>query len=214
MNILVIDTITYIVKFVTTHTHKAPKNIAFMGKSHYIYCLIKELSIDNSVGNPAYNRTTLTKEEILDNHRSVLCSFGISTKDEDDELDLPSFYWIPNLHKCPLAFKQRYIPGSAKCSAKPLSKILTCILSAVKTGLQSYCDTSHSRGGVNQMWILKNSKDLIEYLQFRSLSSCNSIKTFDFSTLYTTISHSKLKDKLRELVQLCFIKKNGQRRYK
>jgi len=47
-----------------------------------------------------------------------------------------------------------------------------------------------------------------------SLSSCNSIKTFDFSTLYTTIPHSKLKDKLRELVQLCFIKKNGQRRYK
>ena len=37
---------------------------------------------------------------------------------------------------------------------------------------------------------------------------------FDFSTLYTTISHSKIKDRLRELVQLCFIKKNGKRRYK
>ena len=64
------------------------------------------------------------------------------------------------------------------------------------------------------MWILKNSKDLLQYIQSRSLSSCNSIKTFDFSTLYTTIPHSKLKDKLRELLQLCFIKKNGQRRYK
>ena len=30
---------------------------------------------------------------ILDNHMSVLCSFWISTKDE--ELDLPSLYWIP-----------------------------------------------------------------------------------------------------------------------
>jgi hypothetical protein len=75
-------------------------------------------------------------------------------------------------------------------------------------------NTSYSRGGVNQMWILKNSKDLLEYIQSRSLSSCNSIKTFDFSTLYTTIPHAKLKDKFRELVQLCFIKKNGQRRYK
>jgi hypothetical protein len=64
------------------------------------------------------------------------------------------------------------------------------------------------------MWILKNSKDLLEYIQSRSLSSRNSIKTFDLSTFYTTIPHSKLKDKLRELVQLCFIKKNGQRRYK
>jgi hypothetical protein len=86
---------------------------------------------------------------------------------------------------------------------------LTNILSAVKTGLQSYYDTSYSRGGVNQMWILENSKHLLEYTQSRSLSSCNSIKTFDFSTLYTTIPHSKLKDRLRKLVQLCFIKKNA-----
>ena len=83
------------------------------------------------------------EEEILDNHRSILCSFGISTKDE--ELDLPSLYWIPKLHESP--FKKRYIAGSAKFSTKPLSKFLTCILSAVKTGLQSY--TSYPRGGMH-----------------------------------------------------------------
>ena len=83
------------------------------------------------------------EEEILDIHRSILCSFGISTKDE--ELDLPSLYWIPKLHERP--FKQHYIVGSAKFSTKPLSKLLTCILSAVKTGLQSY--TSYPRGGVH-----------------------------------------------------------------
>ena len=151
------------------------------------------------------NQLSVTTDPILVqyNWSKELCSFGISIKDE--ELDLPSIYWILKLHKCP--FKQRYIAGSAKCSTKPLSKLLTCILSVVKTGLQSYCDTSYSRGGVNQMWILKNSKDLLEYIQSRSLSSCNSIKTFDFSTLYTTIPHSKLKDRLRELVQLYFIKK-------
>jgi hypothetical protein len=197
-------------KYVIVSADKAPNNIVFVCKSYYIDYLIKELGIDNSLGNPTYTPTTLTKEEILENHRSVLCSFTISTKDE--ELNLPSLYWIPKLHKCPI--KQRYIAGSAKCSTKPLSKLLTCILSAVKTGLQSYCDTSYSRGGVNQMWILKNSKDLLEYIQSRSLSSCNRIKTFDFSILYTTIPHSKLKEKLRELVQLCFIKKNGQRKYK
>jgi hypothetical protein len=57
------------------------------------------------------------------------------------------------------------------------------------------------------------SKDLLEYIQFRLLSSCNINKTFDFATLYTTPPLSNLKDKLRVLVQLCFIKKNGQRRY-
>ena len=74
------------------------------------------------------------------------------------------------------------------------------ILSVVKTGLQSYCDTSYSMSGLNQMCILKKSKDLLEYIQSRSLSSCNSIKTFDYANLYKTISHSKLM-----LVQLCFI---------
>ena len=54
----------------------------------------------------------------------------------------------------------------------------------------------------------------ISYIQSRSLSSCNIIIIFDFSILCTTIPHSKGKDNLRELIQLCFIKTNGQRRYK
>ena len=49
-------------------------------------------------------------------------------------------------------------------------------------------------------------------MQSRSLISCNSIKTFDFSTLYASFPHSKLKVRLKEF--LCFIKRNGQRRYK
>ena len=62
---------------------------------------------------------------------------------------------------------------------QPLSKLLTCILSAIKTGFQSYCDTSYSRNGMNQMWILKNSKYMLEYIQLRCLSSCNIITIFD-----------------------------------
>ena len=57
-----------------------------------------------------------------------------------------------------------------------------------------------------------DSEDLLK--KSRSISSCKSIKKFDFSTLYTVIPRSKLKDRIRELVQLCFIKNNGQRRYK
>ena len=46
-----------------------------------------------------------------------------------------------------------------------------------------------------------------EYMQSRSLSSCSSITTFNFSTLYTSIPQFKLKNRLREVVQLCFIQK-------
>ena len=72
-------------------------------------------------------------------------SFGISTKDK--ELDHLALYWIYKLHKC--QFQLRYIAGYAKFSTKPLSKLLTSILSAVKIGLQSYCDTSYLRGSVD-----------------------------------------------------------------
>jgi len=55
---------------------------------------------------------------------------------------------------------------------KPLSKLFAPILSAVKTGLLRNYEAGYSRDGVNQMWILKNSNDLLEYTQSRSLS-CN-----------------------------------------
>jgi hypothetical protein len=52
------------------------------------------------------------------------------------------------------------------------------------------------------MWILKNSKDLLDNLKSRSFSQVFSIKTFDFSTLYTTLPHDKLKTRLKETIQM------------
>ena len=64
------------------------------------------------------------------------------------------------------------------------------------------------------MWILKNSKDLLEHLQSPNFNHITSIKSFDFSTLYTTIPHQKLKSRLATIIQNSFIHKNGNRRYK
>ena len=51
--------------------------------------------------------------------------------------------------------------------SKPISKLSTSIISVVKICLQSYCDTSYLRGGLNKMWILKNAtcNDLFENIQ-------------------------------------------------
>ena len=147
--------------------------------------------------------------EILINHWSVLSSFGINTL--DDDADLPSLYWIPKLHKDP--YKHRFIAGSAKCSTKPLSKLLTTILTTVKDGLKKYCDVIYSHSGINQMWILKNSKELLINFNSHSLVSVNSIKTYDFSTLYTNILHTKFKSRLAELIRNAFRFKNWKKRY-
>ena len=88
---------------------------------------MEELGISTMIGNPTYTLTAMSKEEILQNHHSVMLTFGISLPEED--IDLPKVYWIP--------YKQRYIAGSAKCSTKPLSQILTQILTIVKEGLQT-----------------------------------------------------------------------------
>jgi len=65
-------------KYVVVPVDNVPNNVVFVCKSHCNHFFIKELGIGNSLGNPTYTPTTLTKEEILDNLRSVLCSFGIS----------------------------------------------------------------------------------------------------------------------------------------
>jgi len=53
-----------------------------------------------------------------------------------------------------------------------------------------------------QTWILKDSKPLVESLSSESLSVISFIKTFDFSTLYITIPHPKLKSRLKDLVTI------------
>ena len=118
-------------KFVVVPADKASNNIVFVCKTRYINCLMEELGMSTMTGNPTYNLTAMFKDEILQNHRSAMLIFGISLPEE--VIDLPKLYWIPKLHRN--TYKQRYIMGSAKCSIKPLSQILTRILTAVKEGL-------------------------------------------------------------------------------
>ena len=116
------------------------------------------------------------------------------------------------MHKNP--YKHRFIAGSSKCSTKPLSILLTKLLTHIKQCLQKYCETAYSRSGVNQMWILKNSKELLEHLQSPNFNHITNIKFFDFSTLYTIIHHQRLKSRLATIIRNSFIYKNGDCRCK
>ena len=95
---------------------------------------------------------------------------------------------------------------------KPPSILLTKLLTHIKQGLQKYCATAYSRSGINQ--ILKNSKELLKHLKSPTFNHVTNIKSFDFATLYTTIPHQKLKDRLTSIIRNAFIFKNGNRRYK
>ena len=112
----------------------------------------------------------------LDNNKSVLTSFGIQANSE--ELDLPYIYWISKMQKNP--YKHRFIAGSSKCSIKPLSILLTKLLTHIKQGLQKYCETAYSRSRVNQIWILKNSKELLDHPKSPNFNLFTNIKSFNF----------------------------------
>ena len=119
--------------------------------------------------------------------------------------------WTPKLHKSPV--KHRFIAGSSKCTTKELSSLLTKILTVIKTGLEKYCSIKTSHTGVNNMWILKNSTNLLSSLGHLGVHRATSIQTFDFSTMYTSIPHDLLKSRMNSIINNAFKHKNGATRY-
>ena len=64
------------------------------------------------------------------------------------------------------------------------------------------------------MWVLKNSKELLKHLKSPTFNHITSIKSIDFFTLYTTIPHQRLKDRLTSIIRNAFFFRNGNQRYK
>ena len=52
-------------------------------------------------------------------------------------------------------------------------------------------------------WSIKNSCEILDKLKARDFNA-TSLSTYDFSTLYTTLPHSLIKDKFIDLVERTF----------
>ena len=199
-------------KYVFVPADKAPNNVIIMCQWYYIETLIKELGLDNCstpTGNSTYTSCQMSSEDIVNTHDTFMKSLGIELSDDDKKL--PYLYWTPKLHKS--LVKHRFIAGSSKCTTKELSSLLTKILTVIKTGLGKYSSIKTSHTGVNNMWILKNSTNLLSSLDFLGVHRATSIQTFDFSTLYTSIPHDLLKSRMNSIINNAFKHKNGATRY-
>ena len=157
-------------------------------------------------GNSTYTSCQMSSEDIVNTHDTFMKSLGIELSDDDKRL--PYLYWTPKLHKSP--GKHRFIAGSSKCTTKELSSLLTKILT--KTGLEKYCSIKTSHTGVNNMWMPKNSTDLLSSSSHLGVHRATSIETFDFSTLYTSIPHNLLKSRKNSIINNAFKYKNGATR--
>ena len=151
--------------------------------------------------NGTYEAQHDTPDEVIKKHSETIeKEFKIKLTDEEEKL--PQMYWIPKLHKKP--YKGSFIAGSSSCTTTRLSKLITSCLKLVKSHCISYCKTIYDRTGVNAMWIINNSLDVIQMIG-RKQFQATSVTTWDFSTLYTSIPHEKLKHRIHELLEKTYV---------
>ena len=129
----------------------------------------------------------------------MAAKFGLFV--DEDHSKLPTLYWLPKLHKRP--YKSRFIANSSACTITELSIILTSCLTAIKNHVIKYCTIVYERNGKNLFWSIKNSGEILNKLKSRGFLA-SGLSTYDFSTLYTTLPHNLIKDKLTELIEQTF----------
>ena len=121
-------------------------------------------------------------------------------------------YWLPKLHKRTYKARSsvrflttgRFIANSNSCTATELSKLLTSCLTAVKNHVIRYCEKVYERSGKNLFWSIRHSGEVLNKLKSRGFRA-TSLSTYDFSTLFTTLSHNSIKEKkLINLIEWTF----------
>ena len=71
----------------------------------------------------------------------------------------------------------------------------------VKNHAKRYCEKVYERSGKTLFWSIKNSGD--NKLKSRGFRA-TSLSTYDFSSLYTTLPHNLIKEKLINLIEWTF----------
>ena len=113
---------------------------------------------------------------------------------DGDHSKLPTLYWLPKRHKRP--YKSRFIANSSAVTTTELSILLTSCLTAIKNHVIKYCITVYERNGKKLFWSIKYLGEILNKLKSRGFLASGS-STYDFSTLYTTLPHNLIKEKLQ-----------------
>ena len=173
-----------------------PADKAVVWRLHYINTLKQELS-----GTKTYKETSEEEKSVVNGHCNHLAlKFSVCVKERQNRL--PTMYWLPKLHKTP--YKARFIANSSSCTTTELSKLLTSCLTAVKNHVIRYCEKVYERSGKNLFWSIKNSGEVLNKLKSRGFRA-TSLSTYDFFfTLYTTLPHNLIKEKLKNLIEWTF----------
>ena len=179
-------------EYVLVPADKASNNIIVVCKKYYLEIIMKELSQTST-----YEEENDDSASLVSRHLEYMMNNEIVVHSEQERL--PSFYWLPKLHKTP--YGTRFIAASNKCTTKQLSSILTSCFKTIIKHFKEYCEGIYRFTGVNCFWIIENSLEVLDKLQsINTTSRARSFESFDFATLYTNIPHNALKEKVKLLV--------------
>ena len=174
---------------------KAANNVVVVCRLHYVNTLKQELD-----GARAYLETNTDEMSVVNAHLNDLpVNFSVCVNEGQDKL--PTMYWLPKLHKRP--YKARFIANSSSCTTTELSKLLTSCLTAIKSHVIRYYETAYETSNKNWFWSIKNSDEVLNKLKCRGFRA-TSLSTYGFSTLYTTLPHNLIKEKLLDLIEWTF----------
>lgn len=190
--------------FVFTPVDKAANNVSIVCKKLYVEKL--ETEIENSGNFIKCNNVTV--EDVMNSHKQAYQDIGIQVS--DNIWKLPFVYGTSKMHKTPPKF--RYITSGVKSSMSVLSKHVGKCLKSLLKSAKNISRYENKYTGYNDYFIIDDRKDVIELMEWmnanRKKGGRKKVSTYDFSNLYTSIPHDKLKLKMKEFVNDVFLKKD------
>ena len=146
-------------RYVIVPIDKAANNISIICKRFYVLRLLKEVGAIGDV-DPTYEISNTNPVDLI-NEDVMLCErFGL--KIEEGQKTLPIMYWTPKMHYTPS--RARFIVSSAKCSTKPISRLVSNAFKLIFNQIQNFHAESKFYKNYNRFWVINNSKPLIERL--------------------------------------------------
>ena len=187
---------------VITPIDKAKNNIAFICKQFYISVLCKELGYNQDFiaqGNEVYQPTNFTLQTIVKNHISLNARYRQHISNENRTL--PLLYAIPKMHKVP--YKFRFIAGAKFCTTKSIAILLHRILVFCRQQLLDIANLINYRKRKKVFYSIKNSEEVI--VRCNNLTKIpKTVRTADFTTLFTNLPHKDIYSALTYLTKLIF----------
>ena len=187
-------------KYVIVPIDKAANNISIICKRFYVMRLLKEVGAIGK-SDPTYEISDINPADLINDDVALCDRYGLTL--DEGQKTLPIMYWTPKMHYTPS--RARFIVSSAKCSTKPISRVVSNAFKLIFNQIQNFHKQSQFYKNYNRFWVINNSKPLIERLEvINTRKKAKDISTYDFSTLYTKLPHDDLLRVLNSHIDFVF----------